>query len=505
VTDFWEDETPVPVEGVENVSRTKIRSVKRDLFDKAAWDQLLGNTPAVRQNVADLELLFPTSPPAYEDLFHLLFRHTPAFEAESEMVDQYRPQYSLMRSTEGSDDFQFLRKFSTYDDYYTTKALLDLHEPLRKAFEEMEKAFPPAQPEPSQDKSNQSGDSQVQPDTNPDQASEEASADPMPVQSDDAPVEAPREAVAALVFAVHKAADEAEEEQAVLEAYGVETGELKHMSFEERLALSKQLRQDKMGALAKLLGAWRPFGEAERRKKIVHAPGEMVGYDYGNDLNALAPEELVNMVVPELYDLFLLRYVRGELRIEKTAGVERAGQGPIIVVCDESESMSQELDAQGNTREMWSKAFSLAMSDQARRDNRDFIYIGFGNAQELWSTTFEKGRASLAKVQEFVTHFFNGGTHYERPLREAIEVVKRYERAGKPKPDILFITDGACRVPEAFVGEWQEMRSSADVRCYGVQIGGSPNSVMRSLVDRAISLSRLNTNPADMAELFRTV
>ena len=62
-------------------------------------------------------------------------------------------------------------------------------------------------------------------------------------------------------------------------------------------------------------------------------------------------------------------------------------------------------------------------------------------------TTFEKGRSSLPQIQEFVTHFFNGGTHFEKPLREAIDVVKRYERAGKPKPDILFLTDGACSVP----------------------------------------------------------
>jgi len=88
MTDFWEDETAEPFESVENVSRTKIRSVRRDLFDKEAWDQLLGNTPAVRQNVADLEMLFPTSSPAYEDLFNLLFRNSPTFESESEMVDE---------------------------------------------------------------------------------------------------------------------------------------------------------------------------------------------------------------------------------------------------------------------------------------------------------------------------------------------------------------------------------------------------------------------------------
>ena len=312
------------------------------------------------------------------------------------MVDQYRPQYSLMRSTEGSDDFQFLRKFSTYDTYYTTKALLDLHEPLRKAFEEMEKAFPPPpEPQPQDQEqaesdgkeSEQSGDSQVpEGDNGPGQPPSQPDSE----SSDDEPVEAPREAIAALVFAAHKAADDAEEEQAVLEAYGVEPGDLQHLPFEERLALSKQLREDKMGALAKLLGAWRPFAEAERRKKIVHAPGEMVGYTYGNDLNALAPEELVNMVVPELYDLFLLRFIRGELRIEETVGVDRAGQGPIIVICDESQSMTEELDAAGNTREMWSKAFSLALSDQARRDNRDFVYIGFSSASQVWTSTFRR-------------------------------------------------------------------------------------------------------------------
>lgn len=482
--DFWADE-PEPIEREYWGRRTKIRSVKRDSYDQTEWAMLLGNTPAVRQNVADLELDFPTSPPAYEDLYHLLFRNSPAFEDEREMVDDYRPQWHLLASTETSDDFQFLRKFTTYDAYYTTQALLDLADPLRKAFEEMQRALEdsaPFCPWPPEGGAGQPGD-----------------------EGDDIDVEAPGAALAALVHAMHKTADELEAEQELIEAYGVEDGELKHMSFDERRALTRELSQNKLGALAKLLGQWRPFANAERRRKVVHAPGEVVGYTVGNDLTALAPEEFTNLVVPELEDLFWVRYARRELWIEKTRGFERAGQGPIIVVCDESQSMESAVDNHGNTREMWSKALSLALSDQARRDGRDFIYIGFSSQNQVWSTKFVNGKGSLAQVKDFVTHFFNGGTHFERPLRQAMDVVTGYERAGKPKPDILFITDGACSVPEGFVDEWRKMRVSADVRCYGVQIGGSPNSTMNNLVDRAISLSRLNADPAGMADLFRTI
>jgi uncharacterized protein with von Willebrand factor type A (vWA) domain len=491
VADIWDDEPSVPQP--RPTERTKIRSVERDVYDKAAWDQLLGTTPEVQRAVNELALFHPTSPPAYEDVFNLLYRASPRFEAEREMHDAYRPQWSLIEALSQSDDFGFLRKFTTHDQYFTVKALIDLEEPLQRAFDELAQRLEdeaPFCPWPPPEGQPQDGG--------------EASEDEGEGASE-GPVQVPGDALAQLAHAVHKVVDDVEEEEALMEAYGIEPGTLQRLDYAKRAALVKEFSEEKARDLAKLLGQWRPFAGAERRKKIVHAPSEFVGYTSGNDLMSLAPEEYVQMALPELQDLFDLRFARHELTVELTRGVESAGQGPIIVVCDESQTMTAQLSPDGTTREMWSKALSLCMADQARRGGRDFIYMGFSSQSQVWVSTFVGGRGSLDQVVEFVGHFFNGGTHFERPLTEAIEIVERYERTGKPKPDILFLTDAACEVPPEFITRWREMRERADVKCYGVQIGGSPNSVMRSLVDRVISLTKLNASPSGMADLFRTI
>ena len=88
----------------------------------------------------------------------------------------------------------------------------------------------------------------------------------------------------------------------------------------------------------------------------------------------------------------------------------------------------------------------------------------------------------------------------------AMGIVDSYLKAGKPSPDIVFITDDQCRVPAEFVTQWREMRERSDARCYGFQIGGSPYSnTMKDLVDRSVSLSKLNAHPEGVADLFRTI
>ena len=481
--DLFDDEIATSVEPTAEL-RTAIRAIRRDNFDRLDWEMLLGNTPALRQEVAALEMDFPTSPPAFEDLFNLLFRHLPRWEDERQMVDEYRGQYALLKSTQSSADFDFLRKFSTHDEYYTTRALLELAGPLREGLEALRKAeeenapFCPWPPE--------------------------AGAGEAGGEADDYQPTVPVGAAAQVSRTMHEVAEDLEEEAALVEAYGVEDGELRAMSFEERRALVKQLSAPRLKRLADMLGAFRPSANAERRRRVVHAPGEVVNYTTGNDLTALAPEEFAALCIPELEEQFWVRWAQHGLRIEETRGTERVDRGPIIVVCDESESMTAAVDHAGNTREAWSKAVSLALCDGAKRDGRDFIYIGFSSKQQVWQSTFPNGQGPLSQVIEFAGHFYAGGTHFERPLRQALDVITTYDKAGKPKPDVVFITDGQCRVPPEFVTEWRQVRDAADVRCFGVQIGGSGQG-MGQLVDRTIQLSRLNADPAGMAEIFRAI
>jgi len=494
--DFWDDDsTPVERAPKAKPKRDQVRAVRRDSFDRVAWEQALGNTPALRQQVTELEIDFITSPPAYEDLFNLLNQGAPLFHGEQQMVDEFMAQYEMLRGAyEHSEEFNHLRRHTMYDQYKTVSAMVDMADAFRKAFEDLQKwleEHPPYCPWPPQGGGGEDGE-----------GGEPGEEGGEPAY----PIEIPSVITDALVMATHDATQQLNEEAALMAAYGVDDGELQRMSYEERRALAEDLDKEKLREFAKMLGPFRMTGDTERRRKILHAPGEVVDVKFGNDLTKLMPQELNNLVIPELEESFWIRYARHALMLKETRGTERAGKGPIMVVCDESDSMSTVLDAQGNTREMWSKAVSLALCDQAKRDKRDFIYIGFSSASQQFRMDFPGGVAPIRKVIEFVEHFFAGGTHFETPLSQAMEIVDDYLKAGKPHPDIVFVTDGECRVKPEFVTEWREMRDRADARCYGFQIGGSPYAhQMKDLVDRSVSLSKLNAHPEGVADLFRTI
>jgi len=168
--------------------------------------------------------------------------------------------------------------------------------------------------------------------------------------------------------------------------------------------------------------------------------------------------------------------------------------------------MGSTVDAKGNTREMWSKAITLALADQARRGKRDFYYIGFSSSGQQWQLDFPGGETPIDKVKQFVSHFFGGGTEYTRPLTMAMDVCQAAADEGRHMPDIVFITDDDCSVPKAFVGKFQEAREALGLTAYGIQIGGSAlRNTMSQLCDKTIDLSQVNSDPEGMTELFRTI
>lgn len=291
-----------------------------------------------------------------------------------------------------------------------------------------------------------------------------------------------------------------------MNTWGVGEGELKQMDFAERRALVEKLNASRLSKLAKLIGSFRQFADAERRRKVRHAPEERFDVTMGNDLTKLIPSEINALAIPELEDSFWVRYAQRGLLQWSEDGSERAGQGPIIVVCDESSSMDQELDAKKNTREAWSKAVSLALADQAQRAGRDFNYIGFGGAGQIWERTFQGGRLSLDDLIEFTEHFFSGGTEYTGPLTRAMEIVDDYAKRGQARPDIVLITDDECKVPDEFTAMFLAAKLRTDARCYGIQVGGDAGfGTLKILADHTLSITRLTASPEGVQDLFRTI
>lgn len=488
---------------------TERNSVQGDGFDRQAWEYLADQLPVVKEQVCDLAKDYPTSPVAYEDLFRLLNKADPQLIEPDGLEPLYRPQWAIAAGLKEAEDLQYVRNQTKFDSYTTGIAIMTMADRMREAFENLQDALDAiaaaqqmldAMIEAAQEamESGQGQDAAEGALQRAMQAMGEAEAEAQ---------ERGEELSQATVRGLGEAKKELDRQADAARAYGLNDGDLQRMSFEERQELAGHLDHGKMKRFADLVGQFAQHQDAERRRKVTRAPSEIHDIEMGNDLRRVTMSELANLATPELEELFWIRFVKHELQQWKVKGADNAGRGPILVVCDESGSMSASLGE--STREAWSKAVSLALANQAKQGKRDFHYIGFSSEGQVWHTSFEKGHADISDVTGFVEHFFAGGTAYERPLEEAAAICRSYSESGMKRPDIVFITDDDCQVPDEFVARWQADRAALDIQCYGVRVGSRAEdgwrSAMSSLCDRIININNLTAQPEDVKDLWRFI
>lgn len=490
---------------------TEKNAVAGDGFDRRAWDYLADQMPALKDQVDDLGQDYETSPVAYEDLFRVLSKGDPRMVDPRLVEAEYRPQWAIAKGMMEAPDLSMVRKQTKYDDYNTAIAMMTMKDRMRKAFEDLEdamaaikaaqealqEAIEQAMQEMQGDGSGAGGAAD---------ALQQAMQEMMDAQGQGQFAEQALKDAAS--GAVGAAKQELDRQANAASAYGLGDGELKRMDFAERQRLTQRLDGQKMKHLADLVGQFRAYADAERRRKITQSPSEIYDVETGNDLQKITATEQINMAIPEMEDLFWARWAKQGLLQWKVKGPENAGRGPILVVCDESGSMGASLDEAGNTREAWSKAVALSLADQAKRGKRDFTYIGFSSEGQVWETGATNGELSMEQSVDFVSHFWGGGTAYERPLNRAMQIVREYTEKGMKRPDVVFITDDECRVNDEFIAKWKQDCKDTDVRCYGIRVGADARedgwkSAMRSLCDQIINVNRLTAKPEDVKDLFR--
>jgi uncharacterized protein with von Willebrand factor type A (vWA) domain len=308
--------------------------------------------------------------------------------------------------------------------------------------------------------------------------------------------------------AAQKATDDLDEEAAIMSAFGVEPGELQNMSAEERIALAQLVRGNRLAEFAKLIGQFKRVQRAESRRRVKDAASETHSLRTSNDLPRMVTAEWLNMADPILEELMWLRWLEHNLLTTDVHGRERQGQGPVIVVCDESSSMLA-TDVAGGSREAWSKALALALLDQARQRKRDFVYIGFSSLQNTPRVIeFPGGNSSIEKVLEMTEGFLGGGTHFEKPLMLALDHIVK--RGDKPRPDIVFLTDDeykeAKALPPEFLTKWFKVKDRMSIKCYGIQIGCAMSGSLEAVSDNVRSITSLvDSDPRAVGDLFRTI
>lgn len=109
--------------------------------------------------------------------------------------------------------------------------------------------------------------------------------------------------------AVRQARDRAVEQANALASWGLEAGDNRGVSPEERLSLAQQiLNSEKLRRIAALAGRMRNLAYAAQANKAKKTPSEVYGLEQGRDLGRVLPQELVALGHPVLRRDFYRRY-----------------------------------------------------------------------------------------------------------------------------------------------------------------------------------------------------
>lgn len=469
----------------------QINSVKYDKFDSQTWDDVLFDMNQLKENQDSLYNCYSFVPDEFQDLFMHMYKSAPLMWGKEDMEDTHIFNHSISETFRSLDEIPELRLSTKYDEYAAgfalitmqdtieelykqNQELMDLIEFLKDLIEAAMKASPEEQAAFAQDIT----------------TVKELIGDNIPEDLKDI-----------LSKAVQEAKSQLQDEENLNKSFGLDPGQLKRMDFNERRKLAEQLKTARMRKFAELVGAFKLVSRSARKRRTNDVPDEIVSLELGQDVTRLTAFSLSGLCVPELADKFWLDYTNHSLIQTKVNGPAPLGKGPVIVVCDESGSMSE--PAWGGTRESWSKAFCLALCDQARRGHRDFTYIGFSSYGQQYQINFKKGRVIADKLVEFATHFFNEGTAPGPALLMTLNAVRSYPRNNRP--DVVIISDGAFgRLDTQFMAQWDTIKKDTRMGVYGIIFDCGPGELSQ-LVDECISLNSITASPEQIKSIFKAL
>lgn len=530
-------------------------AVKHDRFQARIFDELMDEAPALKRLVDDLGRDIDYAEDLVRDTVLQFWQGSPDLRRPSEMKESHLPNLSVAKDIAHSQDLDDTRRFTQHDKYGAAMAAIGVsdrvkgwvdkhHDDVREKREAEERAREEA--EQARKELEEAADQAATIDEDlpwldPDfhgpltdeqqaqvdaanaaaealaqalagataaQQAQQAAADGMAQVAAQAQSQLQGPIDAAVAEARDKLADEAQ----TAAAWGIEPGELKKMDFDERANLAARLKGSRIGPYLDLVGRFKMMEAAQQVRKVEFGRDEVVGIEMTGDLNrvvmteftALAFDPAVDPELAELMELdFLRRWLEEQLIGRKFEGTEKVGKGAIVCCVDTSGSMSSK-DGHGIPREAWAKAMAFALLDQARRQKRDFVGINFSSKHQVSVHRFESGRTDVHKAMVFVEEFFNGGTSFEAPLDAAMEIIsKDFDERGKPKADIIFITDDDCHVSPDWMLKYQVEKKRIAFRTFGIAMGTTrPGGALDALSDNVRCVQEF-ADPSEVKDIFQ--
>ena len=247
------------------------------------------------------------------------------------------------------------------------------------------------------------------------------------------------------------------------------SGNPETLSDEDMAAMASMAhRNPKLKRIADMAGRLRRISTALRSKDAKHGRSRAFGVELGGDVSRLNPLEYMRYGMGGGMRADLLSRIAGKRALQLAyRGEDKEGRGDVIVLIDSSASMSH------FDRELWAKAFGMAILDIAMQQGRSWHMaqwdVGVHVATSM--TGRDGANPSITDLLQGLVHFPCGGrTDVDKALDYAIagDIPNSMELR---KADVVLITDGYSRLSETTAKHVK----SEDRRLFTIAITGDSN------------------------------
>jgi uncharacterized protein with von Willebrand factor type A (vWA) domain len=224
----------------------------------------------------------------------------------------------------------------------------------------------------------------------------------------------------AIDSAARNAIDDVGEVRDIIEAWGLEAvNSSRRISLDKRKkAIERIRRSDRLKELTDLIGRMKKIAQQKKKQKLPDGHS-IKTIEMGNQLERVAPSELMKLANPHMKKDFMQRYHQKQLMQYKKDSTKSTGRGPVVFLHDKSGSMD-------GTKDDWSTALALATLEVAQKEKRNYGYIPYeSRVITKMVKNIPAGELDPDDIMDIAEMDTRGGTNFMAPMDEAIACFRK--------------------------------------------------------------------------------
>lgn len=264
----------------------------------------------------------------------------------------------------------------------------------------------------------------------------------------------------------------------------------------------KRVRQSSMlHDIAKYAGKYIQLAKSSRKNKSPHGNEDRDGIKFGKRPTHLTISELGKARNPKMRLDLMRRMVENKAVVRNIHGYDTLGKGPIVVVLDESGSMS-------GRPIVHAKAIAMTFAWIARKQRRWCCMVSYEGGGRTKTLTLGTSKWDQSAMCEYLETFLCGGGYVDLPIRELPLDIYPGLGAPKGKTDVIMISDGEyslSNIDTEHIDRFNKWRKNEKANVTSICIRSHNADVLESVSDTVHLISELSEDSAAVGSAFASV